>query len=86
MTQGDRRVGVDGRKPIPQDFAQSVNGGSRAAAWNPASRIAVMLMLGVLAGADIWIFTMAKISSLPSLRVHIGTVKLGLAWLSSLVS
>jgi hypothetical protein len=43
-------------------------------------------MLGVLAGADIWIFTMAQISSLPSLRVHLGALKLGLAWLISAIA
>ena len=37
--------------------------------WNPAARIAVILMLGALAAMDSWIFTFAKISSLPVLRV-----------------
>jgi hypothetical protein len=85
MTQGDQGRGVDRSEPASQDSARRIVDGPGAAAWNPASRIAVMLMLGVLCGADIWIFTMAKISSLPSLRVHIGTVKLGLAWLSSVL-
>lgn len=47
------------------------SGGSAPAggAWNPAARIAVVLILGFLCGADIWIFTAAKIASLPHVEV-----------------
>ncbi len=54
--------------------------------WNPAARMAVVLVLGVLAGADIWIFTMAKITSLPVLQVQLGPMKVGLSLLRLLVA
>ena len=50
---------------------------SAAGAWQPSARIAVFLMLGVLCGADIWIFTAAKISSLPQVQVHVYPSELG---------
>ena len=50
---------------------------SMVGAWHPGARIAVFLMLGVLCGADIWIFTAAKISSLPQVQVNIDPAKMG---------
>lgn len=44
---------------------------SAAGAWNPGARMAVVAMLGILSGADIWIFTAAKISSLPKVQVQL---------------
>ena len=39
-------------------------------------RISVALMLGLLGGLDIWIFTAAKISSLPQVQVQVTPGKL----------
>lgn len=52
--------------------------------WHPGARIAVFVMLGFLCGADIWIFTAAKISSLPQLQVRIHPPQLGQVLLSTL--
>lgn len=39
------------------------------------SRLAIVGMLSVLAGADIWIFTAAEISSLPQVQVQLSPAK-----------
>jgi len=85
MIQRNRGTEVDTRGLVRQESAGRTSEASTVAAWNPAARIAVMLMLGILSGADIWIFTMAKISSLPGLHVHVGAVKLGSVLFRTLV-
>ena len=61
--------------PSPGQSAPGSGGASGG--WTPAARVAVVVALSVLTGADIWIFTAAKISSLPQLQVHLTSGKVG---------
>lgn len=63
---------------VAPSLSRSVPGaGATAGGWNPAARVAVFVALSVLTGVDIWIFTAAKISSLPQLQVQLTTGKAG---------
>lgn len=84
MSKIDRRSKAGSRASLLGQAAPSEGLNSTAGAWHPGARIAVFVMLGVLCGADIWIFTAAKISSLPQLQVHVDPVRLGQVFLNAL--
>lgn len=52
-------------------FRRKASSKPAANGWRPAARIAAIVMLGALGGADIWVFTMAEIAALPQLQVNL---------------
>jgi hypothetical protein len=58
----------------PQEMTMGEQQGNKVykqSSWSRGSTITVVVMLGLLAGADIWVFTAAEISALPQVQVHI---------------
>jgi hypothetical protein len=46
-------------------------------AWHPAARTAVVVMLGILGGINIWMDAVIQVNSLPKLHVAVSPAKLG---------
>ncbi len=60
--------------PNPGRRAEDVHAVS---AWHPAARVAVVVMLGILGGINIWMDVVLEINSLPKLHVAVSPTKLG---------
>ena len=48
-------------------------------AWHPAARVAVVMMLAMLGGINIWMDTVLKMNSLPIVHVAVSPAMFGYA-------
>ena len=77
MTQADRRSRAGFRSLLEQNPGRRAEDAHAVRAWHPAARVAVVAMLGILGGINIWMDTALKINSLPTLHVAVSPAKLG---------
>ena len=77
MTQADRRSRAGFRSFLEQNPGRRVEDAHAVSAWHPAARVGVVAMLGMLGGVNIWMDTVLKINSLPTLQVAVSPAKLG---------
>ena len=77
MAQADRRARAGLRTLLERNPGRRTEDVHAVSAWHPAARVAVVGMLGILGGINIWMDTALKIDSLPTLRVAVSPAKLG---------
>lgn len=76
-TQPDRRSRGGFRTLFQQNPGRRAEDVHAVLAWHPAARVAVVMMLGILGGINIWMDAALKINSLPTLQVSVSPAKLG---------
>ena len=79
MTQPDRRSRGGIRTLFQQNPGRRAEDVHAMRAWHPAARVAVVTMVGILGGINIWMDTVLEVNSLPTLRVAVSSSQ---AWLS----
>ena len=73
----DRRLRGRFRTLFEQNPGRRADDVHALRAWHPAARVAVVVMLGILAGINIWMDAVLKINSLPKLHVTVSPARLG---------
>jgi len=77
VTQPDRRSKRGRRTYFQQNPGRRAEDAHALTAWHPAARVAVVVMLGILGGINIWMDAAIQINSLPKLHVAVSPAKLG---------